>query len=106
MKPRRARQAVLAFLKQVVDMEPKAYKRFKAGMQKPIFRALVASDKAYAPGSRAKQMRRQAMGDEAGKKVSAELGKLGLSEGVDKELAEKIAILEALDLYFERKSSK
>jgi len=105
MKPQRARQAVLSFLKQVVDMEPKAYKKFKAGMQKPIFRALVASDKAYAPGSRDKQMRRQAMGDAAGKKVSDEMGKLGLSEGVDKELAEKIAILEALDLYFERKSS-
>jgi len=110
MKPPRARQAVLSFLKQVVDMEPKTYKKFRAGMQSKIYNDMIASD-SYTAGRTSKRdynlrRARTEKGMAAGKAASGELGKLGLSEGVDKELAEKIAILEALDLYFERKSSK
>jgi len=102
IKPEQAKTAVLNFLKQITDMEPKAYKKFKAGMQGKLYKDLLASDKAFAPGPRAKKMRKQAAGAEASKAASAELGKLGLSEGVDQEITEVIAILEALDVIYEK----
>lgn len=110
MKPERARQAVLSFLKQVVDMEPEAYEKLKTGMQDKIYNSMLASD-SYTAGRTSKsdynlRYARTQKKTAADKATSAELGKLGLSESANKELTEKVAILEALDLYFERKSSK
>jgi len=110
LKPDAARTAVLAFLKQVIDLEPKAYEKIKKGMQSKIYNDMLAAD-PYTANRTSKRdynldfARRQKQAA-AGKSVSGELGKLGLSENVNKEFAEKVAILEALDLYFERKSSK
>jgi hypothetical protein len=112
LKPEPAKQAVLAFLKQITDMEPKAYKKFKAGMQKDIYNDMIASDGDVdsmidrALTGDVTKATKEKTGREAGRKASQRVGKLGLSEGVDKELAEKIAILEALNLYFERRLLK
>lgn len=106
IKPEQAKTAVLNFLKQIVDMEPKAYKKFRAGMQKKIYSDMIASD-SYTAGRTSKRdynlrRARTEKGMAAGKTASAELGKLGLSEGVDKQITEAIAVLEAFDLYFEK----
>ena len=109
IKPEQAKTAVLNFLKQITDMEPKAYKKFKAGMQKKIYNDMIASD-SYTAGRKSKgdynqQFVRRQKGMDAGRAASAELGKLGLSEGVDKQITEAIAVLEAFDLYFEKNYS-
>lgn len=100
LKPAGAKDTVLAFIKQITDMEPKAYKKFKSDMHGKLYKDFLASEKPGMPGSHYKKER---SGRHAGREVDARVGKLGLSENISKEITEKIVIFEVLNLYIEKK---
>ena len=104
IRPEGARDAVLRFLKQIADMDPKALKKIKSQMQGDLFNQFMASDDDTGPDWHLDPEERS--GRKADAKVTKQLGQLGLEELQKRDWVKKIVVLEALNLYIERKLLK
>ena len=121
LKPEGAREAVLTFLKQVADMEPKALRQIKSQMQGELFSSLMGGEEIFGlataqeldqmtdPSATPEQQERagktvkRMVGKAAGDRVSSKLSKVGLSEQAYRTMVKNATILEMFNLYIEKK---
>jgi len=105
LKPAGARNAVLSLVKQIASMEPEVLKTMRGKMEDEIADAMF-NDAAGSPRPRGYGAN-QAAGIEARRQADARFASLGLPEGIKSRAnTEKLIILEALNLYIERKLLK
>ena len=121
LKPEGAKAAVLTFLKQIADMEPKALRKIQSAMHGELFSDLMGGDELFGlatsqeldqmtdPSASPEQQSRAAkavkgtVGREAGRRAASKLSRVGLAEGLSKDVVKKITVLETLNLYIEQK---
>jgi len=124
LKPEQSKDAVLTFLKQIADMEPKALKKIQSAMHGKLFSDLMGGEEVFGLAtsqeldqmtdpaatpeqqSRAAKTVKGAVGKEAGHRLAGKFSKLGLSEQAYKEIIKKTTIIETLNLYIEKRLLK
>lgn len=98
LRPKEARKAVIDFLRQVLEMDTDIGAQVIANMSDEIANEFDADANEFRGEKGSEKFK--------GKVGSLVDGSVLKNENVNKELTEKVAILETLNLYFEKKSSK